>query len=313
MVRAVRKWRTPRSAPRLLAITEGARRRRRPRLAVIAVIAVLVALGVAAVVLAASHTQTATHRAERTAGFAAEGPRRQTSSTERRELARESRAIDAALRYTPFVTQGLPRQRVMALSFDDGPSPYTPEIVRILVRMKVHATFFIVGQQLDYFSAALRGEVRYGFTIGDHTENHSWLIRLSSAAQYGQIHDDATRVERLGAPFPRLFRPPYGAYNRQTLAILHKLKMMMVMWSIDPGDWRRPGTKAIIANVLANARPGAIVILHDGGGDRSQTVAALPAIVNGLRRRHYRLVTVPQLLMADPPPRHQPLPHLFGV
>ena len=94
---------------------------------------------------------------------------------------------------------------------------------------------------------------------------------------------------------------------------LRRLRMLMVMWSIDPSDWRRPGTEAIVSNVLSNSRPGAVVIMHDGGGDRSQTVAALPAIINGLRQRHYGLVTVPRLLTIDPPPRHQTLPHLSGV
>jgi peptidoglycan-N-acetylglucosamine deacetylase len=222
-------------------------------------------------------------------------------------------AVDAALRYTPFIARGTARQRAIALTFDDGPSPYTESIVSILVRMHVPATFFVVGQQLDYFSDGLRDEVRHGFVIGDHTENHAWLIRLGAAGQYAQIDTDAMRLERLGAPFPELFRPPYGAYDARTLTALRRLRMLMVMWSIDPGDWRRPGTRAIVDNVIENAKPGAIVIMHDGGGDRSQTVAALPAIVNGLRRRHYRLVTVPQLLTLDPPPHHEPLPHLSGV
>ena len=86
--------------------------------------------------------------------------------------------------------------------------------------------------------------------------------------------------------------------------------MLMVLWSVDPGDWRRPGVGAIESNVLKNARSGSIVLLHDGGGYRDQTVKALPAIIDGLRRRHYRLVTVPQMLIDDPPPRHQGLPHL---
>jgi peptidoglycan/xylan/chitin deacetylase (PgdA/CDA1 family) len=85
--------------------------------------------------------------------------------------------------------------------------------------------------------------------------------------------------------------------------------MLMVLWSVDPRDWIRPGTAAIIGRVLSAARPGAIVELHDGGGDRRETEAALPAIINGLRRRHYELVTVPQLLRLDPPPRSQRLPH----
>jgi peptidoglycan/xylan/chitin deacetylase (PgdA/CDA1 family) len=86
--------------------------------------------------------------------------------------------------------------------------------------------------------------------------------------------------------------------------------MLAVLWSVDPGDWRRPGVRAIVRSVLSAARPGAIVELHDGGGDRQETVAALPAIVSGLRRRHYRTVTVSRLLSLDPPTRQQRLPHL---
>jgi peptidoglycan/xylan/chitin deacetylase (PgdA/CDA1 family) len=198
----------------------------------------------------------------------------------------------------------------MALTFDDGPSPYTPEIVRILVRMHVPATFFVVGQQLSVFPSALRDEVSHGFEVGDHTQNHAWLAHLSSAGQYAQIRGAAMGIERFGGFAPRLFRPPYGIYTASTLAVLRKLHMLMVMWSIDPGDWRRPGVKAILSNVLSASKPGAIVILHDGGGDRSQTVAALPAIIRGLRHRGYRLVSVPQLITLAPPPHHQELPRL---
>jgi peptidoglycan/xylan/chitin deacetylase (PgdA/CDA1 family) len=221
----------------------------------------------------------------------------------------DARAIDRVLAYTPFITGGVPKHRVIALTFDDGPSPYTPGIVSALRRMHAPGTFFVVGQQLTDFAAGLRDELRAGFPIGDHTENHAWLIHLSRAGQYGQIHDAGVRIARLGTPFPRMFRPPYGAYNPQTIALLHKLRMLMVLWSVDPRDWIRPGTSAIIARVLSAARPGAIVELHDGGGDRSQTEAALPAIINGLRHRHYELVTIPQLLRLDPPPRNQRLPH----
>jgi peptidoglycan/xylan/chitin deacetylase (PgdA/CDA1 family) len=201
----------------------------------------------------------------------------------------------------------------MALTFDDGPSPFTPQVVGILLRTHTPATFFIVGQQLTYFASGLRDEIRHGFVIGDHTRNHASLSRLSASGQYAQIHDDAVAIKHHGAPFPRLFRPPYGVYNAQTLALLRRMKMLMVMWSIDPSDWRRPGTAAIVASVLSHAQPGGIVIMHDGGGDRSQTVSALPVIIKQLRRRHYRLVSVPQLLLDDPPPRHQHLPRLTGA
>ena len=191
--------------------------------------------------------------------------------------------------------------------------PYTPAIIRILLRMHAPATFFVVGQELNDFSDALRSEIKHGFVIGDHTQNHAWLIRLNANGQASQIDAVPRELRRYGAPAPHLFRPPYGAFNGVTMRTLRRAGMFMVLWSIDPSDWRRPGTGAIVSNVLHNSRPGAVVIMHDGGGDRSQTVAALPAIINGLRRRHYGLVTVPRLLALDPPPRHQRPPHLSGV
>jgi peptidoglycan-N-acetylglucosamine deacetylase len=222
----------------------------------------------------------------------------------------DASSIDHVLSYTPFITGGSPHHRVVALTFDDGPSPYTSGVVNVLVRMRVPATFFVVGQQLDDFAAGLKDEIRHGFVVGDHTENHKDLAALPAAAVYGQIHDDAIRIARLGAPYPRLFRPPYGAYNSQTLSTLKQFKMLMTLWSVDTQDWTRPGTAAIVRRALSAARPGAIILMHDGGGDRSETIAALPAIINGLRRRHYELVTVPQLLKLDPPPRGQHLPHV---
>jgi peptidoglycan/xylan/chitin deacetylase (PgdA/CDA1 family) len=241
------------------------------------------------------------------------GPFRQSGTTgaaRTRTDPLEASAVRQVLAYTPFITGGVPTHRVIALTFDDGPSPYTARIVSELARLHVPATFFVVGQQLNDFSAGLRDELKHGFAIGDHTENHSEMTRLSAAAQYKEIHDDAVRIERLGAPAPLLYRPPYGLYNSATLAVLKRMGMLMTLWAVDTRDWERPGTAAIIRGALSAARPGAIVLMHDGGGDRSQTVAALPAIVKALKRRHYGFVTVPQLLRLDPPPRGQRLPHV---
>jgi peptidoglycan/xylan/chitin deacetylase (PgdA/CDA1 family) len=226
---------------------------------------------------------------------------------------REDQAIDRTLRYTPVVASGSPRHRDVALTFDDGPSAYTHAILRILAREHAAATFFVVGSQLNSYSAGLRAELRSPFPVGDHTENHAWLVRLNPRGQASQIGDAAARVKATGGPFPRLFRPPYGAFNATTLRILHRLHMLLILWSVDPGDWRRPGVGAIVSNVLLNTRPGAIVLMHDGGGYRDQTVKALPAIIRGLRRRHFQLMTVPQLLLEDPPPRHTTRPRLSGA
>jgi peptidoglycan/xylan/chitin deacetylase (PgdA/CDA1 family) len=235
-------------------------------------------------------------------------PARRVPSWQAQLARRETAAIDRVLRYTPFLSAGTPSRREVALTFDDGPSQYTGAIMKLLLARHVPATFFVVGQQLNNFTPQLKALLRNGFQIGDHTENHAFLRRLNAPAQYGQIHDAAVRIRGAGAPLPRLFRPPYGSYNKGTLATLGRLNMLMVMWSIDPQDWRRPGTGSIISRVLSQARPGAIVLMHDGGGYRDQTVAALPAIIDGLRRRHFHLVSVPRLLLDAPPPRHQRLP-----
>lgn len=291
-------------------VLAGGRRRRPPRLRLVfIVLALLIVAGGAAVVASATQTSRAAPRRsgirDRDPVRRAPNPRRQTAIA-----ARERLAVDHILAYTPFVKAGIPRRKLIALTFDDGPSPYTPRIVGELVRLHAPATFFVVGQQLEYFAAGLRDEVRHGFAIGDHTQNHPPLTALAPRFQYLQIHADALRLHRFAGLWPRLFRPPYGLWNPHTLTILHRLRMLMVMWSNDPADWSRPGTKLIIQRVLARARAGEIVELHDGGGDRSQTAAALPKIVAALRRRHYEFVTVPQLLLADPPPRHQHLTHL---
>jgi peptidoglycan-N-acetylglucosamine deacetylase len=138
------------------------------------------------------------------------------------------------------------------------------------------------------------------------------MSRLSAAGQRGQLLSDAAALERRGARFPRLFRPPYGMWNQATLALLHRYRMLMVLWTVDTNDYRRPGVKAIVKAALAGARPGAIILLHDAGGNRAQTVKALPLIIAGLNRRHYRLVTMPRLLLDNPAPRTQNIAAVIG-
>jgi peptidoglycan/xylan/chitin deacetylase (PgdA/CDA1 family) len=218
----------------------------------------------------------------------------------------QARAIGTALHSTPTFRHGGSRRREIALTFDDGPGPYTRQILAILTRTHTPATFFIVGQQLTSYPRVLQAELRSGAAIGDHTENHPWLIRLGRAGQFTQIVAAALRVRRLGGGLPRMLRPPYGVFNATTLAVARSLGMVVVLWSDDPSDYARPGAAVIVRRVLGAARPGAIVLLHDAGGPRQQTVAALRPIIDGLRRRGYRLVTVPQMLRDDPPARSAP-------
>jgi peptidoglycan-N-acetylglucosamine deacetylase len=218
------------------------------------------------------------------------------------------RAVKAVLAYTPFVRQGSGRGRDVALTFDDGPGPYTPGVLDVLERYHAPATFFAIGAMERYFGASTSRELNDGDVVGDHTETHPAMALLSAREQHEQLFEQIARIELLGGPRPTLFRPPYGSFNATTMRQLRALHLLMVLWSVDTGDYRKPGVPAIVQRALAGARPGAILLLHDAGGDRSQTIAALPAIIAKLRGRGFQLVTVPQLLLDDPPAAGQPLP-----
>jgi peptidoglycan/xylan/chitin deacetylase (PgdA/CDA1 family) len=225
----------------------------------------------------------------------------------------ENQAITRTLSYTPYVRAAGSQHKEVALTFDDGPGPYTPDILRGLVREHVPATFFEVGIEERYFHAATAEIVARGYPIGDHTESHLPMSQLKRKAQVAQLIHDSAAIGNYGAPFPRMFRPPYGMWNHTTLAVLRKYKMLMVLWSVDTDDYQRPGVKVIVQRALAGLEPGAIILLHDAGGDRSQTVAALPLIVRALRKRGYKLVTVPRLLLDNPAPRDQNVAGLIGA
>jgi peptidoglycan-N-acetylglucosamine deacetylase len=224
------------------------------------------------------------------------------------QSADEQKAIDSVLAYAPAVTSGGSTGNEVALTFDDGPGPYTLRLVAELNALKVHATFFAIGNQEQYFSEGTVAEINSGDPIGDHTETHPMMAQLSAHDQYNELFEQMAQIEVVGGKRPRLFRPPYGSFNATTFRELHHLHLLMVLWSVDTGDYTLPGTAAIVERALAGAKPGAIILMHDAGGDRSETIAALPAIVAGLRKRGLEPVTVPQLLQDDPPPRGQPIP-----
>jgi peptidoglycan/xylan/chitin deacetylase (PgdA/CDA1 family) len=217
-------------------------------------------------------------------------------------------AVSSVLGYTPFAREGGGHSRDIALTFDDGPGPYTPKLLDVLEREHVHATFFVVGKMLEYFAASAVREIEDGDVIGDHTQSHPELARLSAHDQREELFEQIARVEILGGRRPDLFRPPYGSFNATTLRQLHSLHLLMVLWSVDTGDYAQPGVATIVERALAGAHGGAIILMHDAGGVRTQTIEALPRIIAQLRARGFHLVTVPALLLADPPPAGQQIP-----
>jgi peptidoglycan/xylan/chitin deacetylase (PgdA/CDA1 family) len=221
------------------------------------------------------------------------------------ERAAENAAITHTMSYAPYVWIAGAEHREVALTFDDGPGPYTRKVLAVLEREHVPATFFEVGVSEPYFHASTTAIAARGYVIGDHTENHIPMSKLSRKQQQAQLLEQAAATARYGVPFPRMFRPPYGVWDSTTLALLRKYKMLMVLWSTDTDDYEMPGVPTIVRRALRGARPGAIILMHDAGGNRSETVAALPKIISGLRRRGYTLVTVPRLLLDNPAPAKQ--------
>ncbi|MFL5891640.1 MAG: polysaccharide deacetylase family protein [Solirubrobacterales bacterium] len=184
-------------------------------------------------------------------------------------------------------SSGPTSQKRIALTFDDGPSSYTPQVLGVLQHHHAKGTFFEIGAQV---SSESRAVLKAGQELANHSYHHENLPSRSSLAATN------TRIRSTTGFKPCLFRPPGGAYNARLVSDAKALGMTTVLWNVDPRDWSRPGSSAIYSRVLSAARPGAIVIMHDGGGDRRQTVAALPRIIKTLRGRGYHLVTVSKLL-----------------
>ena len=196
-------------------------------------------------------------------------------------------------------------ESAVALTFDDGPSPqYTLRILAALTKLRVRATFFVIGYLAEANPDLVRQELRLGMTVGNHSYNHPQVppfAQLPPQLLSDEIALGEQVLGRLGAQ-PRLFRPPGGSTSPQLVRAAAALGQRVVLWSVDPADWS-PGSSAkeITKRVLSAVRPGSIVILHDGGGDRTATLTALPAIVRGIRHRGLQLVA---LTATSPRPRN---------
>jgi len=198
--------------------------------------------------------------------------------------------VGCADRGPTLVFNGSRHHKRVALTFDDGPSAYTPKILKVLRHKQAKGTFFEIGAQVPGLASTSRSVIRSGNELGNHSLHHESRPGSASMAETNR------RIKRATGFEPCLFRPPEGSFNSQVVADAHGLGMTTIIWDVDPSDWATPGADTIYSRVVSHTRPGSIVVMHDGGGNRSETVAALPRIISTLRDRGYRFVTVSALL-----------------
>ena len=179
----------------------------------------------------------------------------------------------------------------IALTIDDGPDPvYTPQVLKLLHQYRVTATFSMIGIQAAAHPGVAREVAAAGHVIANHTWTHLNLAWLPPVLVGDQIDRGTAAIHSATGRVPHLFRAPYGAWSPLVLQRCAQARMIPLGWSVDPRDWSRPGAPAIIANIMRNTRGGSIILEHDGGGNRSQTVAALKYVIPRLLASgyHYR-------------------------
>jgi peptidoglycan/xylan/chitin deacetylase (PgdA/CDA1 family) len=193
------------------------------------------------------------------------------------------------------------KEKVIALTIDDGPWPKTTaEMLDILKQNHVKATFFWVGSALQENPEIAKRVVAEGHAIGNHTWHH-WYRKMDEATAKSEIEKTNELIYKTTGVKTSFFRPPGGYLNNGLAAYAKSQKNSVVMWSVTSADTDpRAKYQVFVKNVIRDAKPGAIVLMHDGGGNRYRTVKALPEIISGLKQQGYRFVTVPELLEMQP-------------
>ncbi|WP_238177400.1 polysaccharide deacetylase family protein [Kribbella sp. VKM Ac-2566] len=194
---------------------------------------------------------------------------------------------------TSSVAQVSTTSKYVYLTFDDGPSSrYTAQILRILRAYGARATFFEIGQNVARYPSLTRRVYQQGNSVQNHTWSHPDLRHVSSSAFRSQVQKTDRYIRAQTGYTPRCLRPPYGGTNKLVSRRAAALGKSIRLWTIDTRDWSRPGTSVIVRRALAHVHSGSVILMHDGGGNRSQTVAALPTILRTLKARGYGFTTM---------------------
>lgn len=183
----------------------------------------------------------------------------------------------------------------VALTFDDGPTPFTLQMIDILKARKVRASFFMVGNNIKRHPEIAKAVVEGGFEIGNHTMRHFLPSRLTDTALRDDVEGTSALIAALTGKPPVLFRSPYGSRSKRFFAEAARGNMDVVFWNVDPHDWKHSSPESMAAEIAAALKPGAVILLHDGGGNRTRTVQALPLVLDEIERRGYEIALVSEI------------------
>jgi peptidoglycan-N-acetylglucosamine deacetylase len=172
------------------------------------------------------------------------------------------------------------KTKAVALTIDDGPDPtYTPQVLQVLEQYKVTATFSMIGSEVASYPSLAREVAAAGHRVSNHTWSHANLQTLTAANVQSQMTKATAAIHSATGIEPVIFRAPFGNWSPAVIAQCQQMGMMPMDWSVDPRDWARPGVTSIVSNIMANTHAGSIILEHDGGGNRAQTVAALKIVI----------------------------------
>lgn len=204
--------------------------------------------------------------------------------------------------YGPAFSEVKTSQKMVALTFDDGPyPPYTEQVLDVLREYKVPATFFVIGRNAEKHPELVRRIVAEGHQIGNHTYNHVDLLKTNRRGIADEIDRTNRLLQTITGDMPHVVRPPHGFRDSVVIDAMTERKLKVVEWSVSSRDWTNPGVDAIVRRTIGKVRNGSVILLHDGDGvaqsaSRAQTVEAARQIIRELLAQGYRFVTVDEIL-----------------